>query len=344
MKVLLIALALAVVVGSSPTFLGHVTSQDLFSLWESWKLQHGKSYATAEEELHRYNIFIQNYKIIQQWNSEKHTSTMALNLFADLTREEFRNAYMGGTYTVHDEAEEMNLELSAPLPASWDWRTKRAVTPVKAQGACMADYAFAAIATLETMYVTSAFGFLTPFSEQQIVDCDQEDGQCKGGNAENAIDYAQVGVMTEDDYPYKGSKGKCAFDQSKAKNVTQGVLLPKSKNTTALKAAVITNPTAVIVEADEAVWQFYSGGTITANCSGHVNHWVTIVGYGNSTSDQQDAFYVKNSWGTSWGDKGYVYIGTDNSANNGVGVCGILTRPVYPFPYIGPMEDSAIEI
>jgi len=70
----------------------------------------------------------------------------------------------------------------------------------------------------------------------------------------------------------------------------------------------------------------YTGGIITSPyCGTQLDHAVLAVGYG--TEYGQDYFLVRNSWGSSWGEAGYVRIGI----TEGYGICGINMYPVYGF-------------
>merc|ERR1711890_121654 len=90
-----------------------------------------------------------------------------------------------------------------------------------------------------------------------------------------------------------------------------------------LKAAIAQQPVSIAVEADQIAFQGYHSGVITSGCGKNLDHGVLAVGYG--TLNGQGFFLVKNSWGSSWGDQGYLRI-SDGSSN----VCGILSSASYP--------------
>ena len=94
-----------------------------------------------------------------------------------------------------------------------------------------------------------------------------------------------------------------------------------------MKSLLTQSPVVVAVQANNRIFYLYTGGVITDEiCGNAINHAALVVGYGQ-TSTGLDYFIVKNSWGTDWGEAGYVRIGTKSS--NNYGVCGILIRPVY---------------
>merc|ERR1711982_274079 len=86
-----------------------------------------------------------------------------------------------------------------------------------------------------------------------------------------------------------------------------------------LDAVTNTGPVSVAIEADQASFQGYSGGVLTGNCGTNLDHGVLAVGFGSSGGT--DYWKVKNSWGSSWGDNGYVLI------ERGVNKCGIQDGP-----------------
>merc|ERR1712080_184990 len=88
---------------------------------------------------------------------------------------------------------------------------------------------------------------------------------------------------------------------------------------------VAQQPVSVAIEADQSAFQLYKGGVLTGNCGASLDHGVLVVGYG--TDSGKDYWIVKNSWGPSWGEKGYVRI---QRGKKGPGECGIKSEPSYP--------------
>ncbi len=316
---------------SSSSSSSNIGDEEFQSLWASWKIQYNKDYSDEETEALRFNIFIDNYNAIQAWNSEENTAILAVNKFADLNNAEFASLY-ANAYAAPDSVAQENLVTFGDvddIPSSWDWVSQGAVTAIKNQAQCGSCWAFATVATTEGLYFING-NTLTSFSEQQIVDCDTTCDGCGGGWPYLAMAYvAKNGLETEQDYPYAGVDQSCAFQTSNAVQTgVTGAAFVTPKNVADLQAAIVQQPVAVIVEADQNAFQFYSSGVITTGCGVALDHAITAVGYGNSQG--QVAFTVKNSWGTDWGVEGYVYISTSTQYNDGLGACGILSQPQFP--------------
>jgi C1A family cysteine protease len=300
-------------------------------LWDSWKTQHQKIYSPLEEA-ERFAIFIHNHNKIKKWNDENDTPKLALNKFADLTGEEFKsqNARCAFYQDNQDIVNLNTIELeSGPLPASVDWRNKGAVTAIKNQGQCGSCWSFSTTGVLEGFNFINS-GKLLSFSEQQIVDCDTGTNQgCDGGYPYLAVQYAgKNGLELESDYPYTAQDGNCKYNKAKANTVNQGYKFVTAQSTDQLKSALVTMPVSVLIEADQDVFQFYTKGVIKTGCGDALDHAVLAVGY--SKVGVLESFIVKNSWGTDWGEEGYVYIWDQQNINNNHGVCGILSQPMIP--------------
>ena len=306
-----------------------INQEEIKSLWSSWKIYNGKSYTLAEE-VARLAIFEENYKKVIQFNAANEDVKFAMNKFADLTSTEFKTLYASGyqpksDLPVYESADSVEV---GDLPASVDWRSKGAVSKVKNQGQCGSCWTFATTGVLESFYFIN-HGTLLSFSEQQIVDCDKNSDGCSGGDPIEALSYtAEYGLELEATYPYNAADNSCKYKKALALTTNGGSKLVTAKDTVALKTALVSQPVSVAIEADEDVFQLYSSGVIKSGCGASLDHAVLTVGYVTVSGDE--AFIVKNSWGASWGQEGYVYLSTDQTLNSGSGACGILSQPVVP--------------
>merc|ERR1711907_406330 len=192
-----------------------------------------------------------------------------------------------------------------------------AVTPVKNQGQCGSCWAFSTTGGLEGAWELSS-GNLVSMSEQQFVDCSKQNSGCNGGLMEPALVWAKKqAIATEDSYSYTARDGSCKSSFTTA--IPQGGVTgyKTASSASALTSALQSNPVSVAIEADQAVFQQYTSGTITSGCGSNLDHGVLAVGVNSDGSIK-----VKNSWGTSWGNAGYVNIATNQ--------CGITQDASYP--------------
>lgn len=140
------------------------------------------------------------------------------------------------------------------------------------------------------------------------------------------------GITSESDYPYTARDGTCQCTSSDAgcpvAATISGYTDVPQDSEMALETAVVGQPVSVAVEADQGSFQFYSGGVMDAACGTNLDHGVLTVGYG--TMSGKDYWKVKNSWGASWGMKGYILLVKGTNANGGKGQCGILSAASYP--------------
>jgi len=283
-----------------------------------WVAKHNKMYGTRAEYEFRAAQFKKALAEVEAHNSKNdETHTLAVNEFADYTENEW--AKMRGYKRVQTNAEPKSF-YNGSLDDAVNWVDKGAVTPVKNQGSCGSCWAFSTTGAVEGAYFIK-HGEQKSFSEQQLVDCDRKVNQgCNGGDMAEAFKYIESSPLElESDYPYKGRNMKCSYDKTKGVGTVSDYtnVVPDSEQE--LKAALMKGPVSVAIEADRLVFQLYHQGVITSkNCGTNLDHGVLAVGYG--TENGQDYYLVKNSWGPSWGDKGYVKIGAEAK---GHGICGI---------------------
>lgn len=309
----------------------HDTTLD--SYWSTYKARHNKQYEGTVETIRRV-IWEQNLEFIRQHNLEAdlgmHTFTLGVNEYADWTNEEYsqyltsyqvsNKTIVGATFMAPNNAD---------IPNEVDWRKEGYVTPVKNQGQCGSCWAFSTTGSLEGQNFKKT-GKLVSLSEQNLVDCSRKEGNmgCQGGLMDNAFTYIKTnkGIDTEESYPYEGKNAKCRFQAATIGAVDTGFTDIAQGDEDALKTAAATvGPISVAIDASGLRFQFYRHGVFNnPRCSStRLDHGVLVVGYG--TQDGQDYWLVKNSWGETWGMKGYIMM--SRNKNN---QCGIATSASYP--------------
>lgn len=326
----------------------------IMELYEEWLVENGKAYNGLDEKQQRFKIFKDNLLFINQHNMENGASyKLGLNKFADLSHEEFKAKYLG----VKPDAKKRLSRSPSPryqyndgesFPDSIDWREKGAVTGVKDQGSCGSCWAFSTIAAVEgiNQIVTKD---LISLSEQELVDCDTSYNEgCSGGLMDYAFEFiiSNGGIDSEKDYPYTAVDGTCDTYRKNAHVVTIDDYEDVPANDeVSLKKAAANQPISVAIEASGRGFQFYSSGVYTSSCGTQLDHGVTLVGYG--TDNGVDYWTVKNSWGKSWGEKGFIRLQRNVESNTGM--CGIAMEASYPIkkganpPNPGPSPPSPVK-
>jgi len=260
-----------------------------------------------------------------------------MSKFSDWTKEEFKS-YSKCHHSKQDgllsqECWEFNsVRKDGDVPDSVDWRQQGAVTPVKDQKDCGSCWSFATTGSLEGLNFLK-WGTLVGLSEQNLIDCSGKccynDG-CNGGRVDWAIWYVVLnyGIDTEVSYPYTARDGNCQYNPGNiGGNASHCVTLPKGDEDSLKQAVATIGPVAIAISVNDAFANYHSGVYTDDNCPNGVNdldHAVLVVGYG--TENGQDYWIVKNSWGQSWGDNGYIKM--RRNYNN---MCGVATDAVYPY-------------
>jgi C1A family cysteine protease len=291
--------------------------------FESYKARFGKAYATAEAEAEALAHYAANDAIIDAHNRKRSSFTLGHNAYSDMSWEAFKAKHLSGLAPRQaPRTERVRVQLTDPdpdVPTSVDWVEKGCVTPVKNQGSCGSCWAFSATGAIEGAFC-AATGTLVSLSEQELVSCDGSEYGCGGGLMDQAFKFVMDnGICTEADDPYASGGGRSPKCTPEQRRCAPSVIIDNfkdvpGKDEAALKAAVAKQPVSVAIEADRSAFQLY--------------HGVLVVGYGTDASggddDGLDFWKVKNSWGASWGEEGFIRI------QRGDDLCGIAMQASYP--------------
>jgi len=311
-----------------------------YAVWRDFKSTHNKSYDTTEEESARFHVFIDNHRKIETHNSEyeagRKSFQLGMNQFGDMTNEEFRSTMNGYKRELRDQSDSATrgstflVPHNTLIPTEIDWRQKGYVTHVKNQGQCGSCWAFSAVGALEGQHFRKS-GTMVELSEQNLVDCSSTFGNegCNGGLMDNAFNYVKSnkGIDTETSYPYEGKDDRCRFKKQDVGAEDTGFVDVKQGDESELEAALATvGPVSIAIDAGHESFQFYKKDVYNEpQCSStELDHGVLAVGYG--VTAQGDLYYiVKNSWGDTWGEQGYIRM--SRRKNN---QCGVATAASYP--------------
>ena len=298
-----------------------MTMEDEVIEFTKFALKYNKTYETVDEFFHSMLAFIDNLEEISKHN-ERNTYQLEINEFADIPNFIFRKVvYPSNEVRGSQCSGSYKSSYNESLPDSIDWRDHGVVTPVKNQGQCGSCWAFSSTGAVEGAYALKT-GNLTSFSEQQLIDCSKSFGNdgCNGGLMDDSFKYLMNHKLcSESDYVYKGEDGNSC---QKCVGITEvsGCRDVKSGDDTELKKVVSQQPVSIAIEADTFGFQFYKSGVYSGKCGTNLDHGVLLVGYG--TEGGEDYWLVKNSWGTNWGDSGYIKIKQ--------GLCGVNLQPSIP--------------
>ncbi|XP_026185450.1 cathepsin O [Mastacembelus armatus] len=286
----------------------------------SFRKQFHRLYEIGSEESDRRHRYFQDatkrHAYLNSFSAAPQSARYGINQFSDLSQEEFRDLYLQAQTS---RAPCFSGPKTVGLPAKFDWRQKAVVAPVQNQQACGSCWAFSVVGAMQSVHAIEG-SKLEQLSVQQVLDCSYKNKGCSGGSPLWALDWLkQTGVklVPQSEYPYKAKTGICHFFSQSHGGVavTNFTAHDFSGQEEAMMGQLVERgPLTAIVDA--VSWQDYLGGIIQHHCSSQwSNHAILVVGY--DTTGDIPYWIVQNSWGTTWGNEGYVYI------KIGGNVCGI---------------------
>lgn len=313
MKVILALAMLFAPAAAHMKYFSNNTENNIYA-FNAFKSDFHKTYDTEEEEKARFAVFVENLAVIDRRNLEElhngGSSVHGVTQFSDLSPSEFKARYL---LSLPRKAEDIRPTTKHIKPltdeVNVDWRGVY-TTPVKNQGYCGSCWAFSATEQIETDFWI-ATGDEVILSPQQITSCDKTSFGCNGGLTERAYSYVerQGGIETESQYPYTsgaaGVTGSCDAAGPYAVSITGYETVSSSAAGESAMASYVasTGPLSICVDAE--TWSSYSGGVMT-KCGNSVDHCVQAVGL--DTSSSTPYWIVRNSWGVTWGEAGYIYL------------------------------------
>jgi len=297
--------------------------------WQTWKVQHDKTFIDFAEEKAKFAIWKDNMDYIEEFNKNSKTDMeLGMNQFGDMTHVEYKKTMLGAVAPANSStlSEYMEPE-NFKAPSRVDWRQKGYVTYVKNQGQCGSCWSFSTTGALEGQWKRKT-GQLRALSEQNLVDCSHRrpNKGCGGGFPISAyFDIRdQGGIESENDYPYHARQGQCRFSRSKVVAKCTGAAQVHRGESNLKSAVAAVGPISILIDASHRSFQFYRRGVYNEPaCTSRVDHAVLAVGYGSAGSDY---WIVKNSYGRSWGMSGYIYMSRNRNNQCGIANWGSFPR------------------
>jgi inhibitor of cysteine peptidase len=181
------------------------------------------------------------------------------------------------------------------LPTSFSWQPY--CTPVKNQGSCGSCWAFCTTASFEAV-VNIWDKKINDYSEQYLVNCHTKSSGCSGGSSSAYSLYVSTGAVAESELPYKAKNGTCTSYNYLEKAISYKTV--KNSPETIKEAIYNYGPIYTAICAGSNLNKVGTG-ILTKTDGTNLNHAVLLVGW----NDDEGYWIVKNSWGASWGSKGY---------------------------------------
>nr|XP_049691692.1 procathepsin L-like isoform X3 [Helicoverpa armigera] len=324
MSKLLLLLACLVTLAASKSSI-FFDIEDAMEHFENFLREHGKEYSSEEEKAKRFEIFVENLRRANELNQQSEHTEFGITQFSDLTQEEFIDFVTGlpSNMTLRTNSCRMITDAQVPnaqVPESHDWRKHNIVSRVKFQGECGSCYTFSSTGNIESQYAKK-YGSLVELSEQQILDCDRGSDGCEGGFMTSAFSsiIEMGGIETESSYPYAGRQQYCRFNPRRAVVKLAGCYHYNLRSQEKLKQILYSQgPISIGVKSNN--FHLYTRGVMRDELcnAGDVNHAILLVGYG--IENGKPYWLAKNSWGETFGEKGYIKFPRGDSYDS----CGVM--------------------
>ncbi|XP_065226773.1 digestive cysteine proteinase 3-like [Planococcus citri] len=327
----------------------YVSESDIEREWKSFKDTYNKHYADNATEEIRKQIFINNTRMIKEHNAKFETGNvtfnMGMNQFGDMNHEEFlkRFSYREVNETHFRYNYSNNVSIDGPdnkevrsrrsLPTEFRWEIPEEVIPVRDQGDCRSGWAYSAADTIASRCFLhkDCKKTIGSLSVQYLINCTSNLGnhRCQGGEAANACDLVRLNKKMPDEKSYNRQCSMAKFEHKINLNIVRccQLIVNDSRSSKNLKKSIRKlGPVSGSVSVEQPSFQFAKEGIYyEEKCEKVANHDVLVVGYGTDNKGH-NYWIVKNSFGISWGDNGFLKI----SARATKDKCRILNRYMFP--------------
>ena len=271
-----------------------------------------------------------NSHFIQDHNSKNLSYQVEENQFYHFNYTNEFN-YISHNIILSDQNERITFDNDSIVPVSKDWRKEYKVSSVKNQGNCGSCWSFSATGSVESAWAIEN-NVLYNLSQQELIDCSTSYGNkgCEGGSMDQAFKYIiDNGLCLNLSYPYIGQESNCEKKECKSVVSIQSFKDIEPNDEKILKRATAQQPVSVAIQANKRSFQFYKSGIYSdLDCGTQLDHGVLLVGYGYDLLQDMDYWIVKNSWGESWGENGYIRL--LRNVDDHKGLCGIAMQPSIP--------------
>lgn len=290
----------------------------------SW-MRSTNQFFTGDEYYLRLGIYLTNSRLVKEHNAANKSFRVELNKFAAYTPAEYKSL-LGLRIKVNKQNAIKSVKKNDL--DSLDWREKGVVNSIRDQHLCGSCWAFSVLQASESAYAIKT-GTLQKYSEQELVDCTSFCQGCGGGDMAAAfnfiISFHDGHFVLESDYPYTGFDGDCLYDDVPHVGSLSSYVAIVEGDEDDLEAKVQIGPVSIGI--DSSTWSFslYKEGIFDdSTCSStQLDHGVGLVGYG--IENETKYWIVRNSWGESWGEDGYIRMIRKNNQ------CGIASAANLPY-------------